>query len=101
MTRPPPRPPLFPSTPLFRSAVDIMHLLEERGADVCYHDPYVPEVRHDGTVLKSVPLTAEELQSADCVVIATDHSALDYELINSASRRVVDTRNALRKVRKT
>jgi UDP-N-acetyl-D-glucosamine dehydrogenase len=82
-------------------ALDIMHLLEERGADVRYHDPYVPEVRHDGTVRKSVPLTADELKSADCVVIATDHSNLDYELISSASRRVVDTRNALRKVRKT
>jgi UDP-N-acetyl-D-glucosamine dehydrogenase len=82
-------------------ALDIMHLLEERGADVRYHDPYVPEVRHDGALRKSVPLTATELQSADCVVIATDHSNLDYELINSASRRIVDTRNALRRARKT
>jgi UDP-N-acetyl-D-glucosamine dehydrogenase len=81
-------------------ALDIMHLLEERGATVRYHDPYVPEVRHDGKHRKSVPLTAEELKASDCVVIATDHSNLDYDLISSASRRIVDTRNALKNARK-
>jgi UDP-N-acetyl-D-glucosamine dehydrogenase len=81
-------------------AVDIMHLLEERGADVRYHDPYVPEFRHDGTFRKSVALTADELAGADCVVIATDHSNLDYQLISTASRRIVDTRNALKVLKK-
>ena len=80
-------------------ALDIMHLLEERGAEVNYHDPYVPEVRHDGTSHKSVALTEQAIRSADCVVIATDHSKLDYNLIQSAAQRIVDTRNALKKVR--
>ena len=82
-------------------ALDIMRLLEQRGAEVRYHDPYVPEVDHDGPVRKSVPLSREELRGADCVVIATDHSNLDYGLISKEARRVVDTRNALREARKT
>ena len=81
-------------------ALDVIRLLEQRGAEVRYHDPYVPEVLHDGPVRKSVPLTADELCDADCVVIATDHSNLDYGMIKTKSRRVVDTRNALRKARR-
>ncbi len=79
-------------------AVDIMHLLEDRGAEVRYHDPYVPEVRHDGRIRTSVPLSEAELSGADCVVIATDHSNLDYALIGRAAKRIVDTRNAMKRL---
>lgn len=80
-------------------ALDVIRLLRRQGADVVYHDPYIPCFTEDGTELVSVPLTAEEIRRADCVVIATDHSVLDYELIRANARRVVDTRNALRNAR--
>ena len=78
-------------------AIDILKLVQEQGADVLYHDPYVPGLNQDGLALKSVPLTPESVANADCVVIATDHSDLDYEMIGAKARRVVDTRNALKR----
>jgi UDP-N-acetyl-D-glucosamine dehydrogenase len=78
-------------------ALDIIRLLEQQGAAVAYHDPYVPRFEEDGHPFASVPLTAETLAAADCVMIVTDHSALDYELIRRHARAVVDTRNALRR----
>lgn len=81
-------------------ALDIIHLLQQQGAEVSYHDPYVPEIREDHATLSSVPLTAESLAGADCVVIATDHKSLDYGLIRQRAVHVVDTRNALRRLNK-
>jgi UDP-N-acetyl-D-glucosamine dehydrogenase len=78
-------------------ALDIIRLLEQQGATVTYHDPYVPRFEEDGHQFASVPLTAETLAAADCVMIITDHSSLDYELIRRHARSVVDTRNALRR----
>ncbi|MBX3147133.1 MAG: nucleotide sugar dehydrogenase [Gemmatimonadales bacterium] len=78
-------------------ALDIIRLLEGRGAKVSYHDPYVPSFSEDGHEAVSVPLTKESLAAADCVVIVTDHSNIDYDLVRREARRVVDTRNALRK----
>jgi UDP-N-acetyl-D-glucosamine dehydrogenase len=78
-------------------ALDIMRLLEGQGARVSYHDPYVPEFAEDGHVARSVPLTPEALDAADCVVIVTDHSTIDYDLVRTRARTVVDTRNALRR----
>jgi UDP-N-acetyl-D-glucosamine dehydrogenase len=77
-------------------AIDIMRLLEEQGADVRYHDPFVPEVREGRTTRTGVELSAEEIAAADCVVIVTDHTSIDYELVVAKSRLVVDTRNATR-----
>jgi UDP-N-acetyl-D-glucosamine dehydrogenase len=77
-------------------ALDIIELLRRRGARVTYHDPHVPTVDLQGTPLHSEPLTPERLAAADCVVIATNHSAFDYEMIVSHARLIVDTRNALR-----
>lgn len=77
-------------------ALDVMKLLEERGAEIRYHDPYVPVVDEDGIRRESVDLTDEELQSADCVVITTDHGVIDYERVVRLARLVVDTRNATR-----
>ncbi len=82
-------------------ALDVLKLLEARGAKVEYHDPFVPEVRdlgHGEPNVRSVDLTDERLRAADCVVIATDHTCFDYARIAKEARLVVDTRNATRKV---
>jgi UDP-N-acetyl-D-glucosamine dehydrogenase len=73
-------------------AVDIIQILERRGAKLSYSDPHVPHVRFDGLELCS---NQAAMSKADCVVIVTDHSAFDYgELVKSAPL-IVDTRNAL------
>ncbi len=75
-------------------ALDVIRLLRQQGAAVRYHDPYVPQFQDDGVDFRSVPLTAEEVAGADCVVIVTDHSTLDYAGIAAHAQSVVDTRNA-------
>lgn len=77
-------------------ALDIIHLLQERGAIVTYHDPFVPDLSHEGFDLQSVPLTAVALQTADCVVIVTNHATLDWQTIANQATLLVDTRNALK-----
>ncbi|MGE0353657.1 MAG: nucleotide sugar dehydrogenase [Gemmatimonadales bacterium] len=79
-------------------ALDIIRLLESQGARVSYHDPFVARFSEDGHTLSSVPLTAETIAESDCVMIVTDHTAIDYRLIRERARAVVDTRNALAKV---
>lgn len=76
-------------------ALDIIKLLEQQGAAVLYHDPYVPHFEEDAHRYESTALTAETLGRADCVVIVTDHSAVDYDLVRRQGRLIVDTRNAL------
>ena len=83
-------------------ALSIIDRLRAKGANVRYHDPFVEEVRFDdahtdsgGEPLSSVQLTNDELQSADCVIIVTDHSEIDYQRVCSLSPLIVDTRNAL------
>jgi UDP-N-acetyl-D-glucosamine dehydrogenase len=76
-------------------ALSIIDRLRAKGANVCYHDPFVGEVRLDDEELQSVPLTNEELKSADCVIIVTDHSEIDYKRVCSLASLIVDTRNAL------
>lgn len=75
-------------------ALDIMHLLKRRGAELSYTDPYVPSLTVDGLELTSQPL--ETAGEADCVVIVTDHTAIDYRELVERSRLIVDTRNATR-----
>jgi UDP-N-acetyl-D-glucosamine dehydrogenase len=75
-------------------ALDVVRLLEEHGAEVVYHDPYVPAFREDGRDRTSVALTPDELAAADVVVIVTDHRAVDYELVARHAEVIVDTRNA-------
>ncbi len=76
-------------------ALDIIHLLEEKGATVCYHDPFVESVRLEGNrVAHSQPFTADLLHGADCVVWVTDHSNIDRQFLLDNARLVVDTRNA-------
>jgi len=78
-------------------ALDVIRLLHERGAEVSYHDPHVPVLKEDGIALESVPLTADVLKQADCVIIVTDHAAIDYKLIARTARATVDTRHVLPK----
>ena len=76
-------------------ALDVIRLLEQRGATVVYHDPHVPRYREDDELRASVALTPDELQAADAVVIVTDHTALDWALVVEYAGLVVDTRNAI------
>ena len=77
-------------------ALDIIHLLLQRGATISYSDPYVPEIAIDGGVLKAG--SDVELAEADCVLIVTDHKAFDYQSLPGKAKLVVDTRNALKGV---
>jgi UDP-N-acetyl-D-glucosamine dehydrogenase len=79
-------------------ALDVIELLRERGADLQYHDPYVPEVRVGSAALRSVPLDDRALSGAHCAVILADHSGIDYARVVRLSRCVVDARNATREV---
>ncbi|HUF64550.1 MAG TPA: nucleotide sugar dehydrogenase [Gemmatimonadaceae bacterium] len=79
-------------------SLDIIRLLEESGAEVVYHDPYVPRFRDDGHEHESVPLTDEEIDRADAVVIITDHSTVDYQRLVERARVIVDTRNVTAKL---
>ncbi len=78
-------------------ALDIIRLLKGQGAKVTYSDPHVPKFREDGTEFRSVALTPETVAAADCIMIVTDHSSVDYHMIKRTARLVVDTRNALPK----
>ena len=73
-------------------ALDIIHLLQQRGGVITYSDPFVPELRIDGLEIKSRDLVAG-CAAADCVVLITDHAAFDRDAILTASPIVVDTRN--------
>lgn len=79
-------------------AVKVIELLRRHGVQVDYHDPLVAQIEVDGAVMASQPLTAETLHAYDGVVIATDHSSVDYQWVVDHARRVVDTRNATRQV---
>ncbi len=81
-------------------ALDVIRLLEQQGADVAYHDPYVPKFSEDGHEYASVPLTDDEITRADAVVIVTDHSKVDYQRVVQLAKVVVDTRNATAKLAK-
>ena len=81
---------------------ELIERLEELGAQVDYNDPHVPQThkmrRHD-LQMKSIALSAQSLQSYDCVLIATHHAAYDWQLIADNSKLIVDTRNALKNVK--
>ena len=74
-------------------ALDIIHLLEQKGATVDYHDPHVPAFEHEGMAMRSVTDLDAALADADCVVIATDHSLYNWASIRKVARLVVDTRH--------
>jgi UDP-N-acetyl-D-glucosamine dehydrogenase len=78
-------------------ALDIIRLLEGQGAEVSYFDPHVPRFREDGREFRSVELTPERVAAADCIMVVTDHSSVDYRMIKHKAKLVVDTRNAIPK----
>jgi UDP-N-acetyl-D-glucosamine dehydrogenase len=75
-------------------ALDLLLLLEQRGAHVSYSDPHVPSLRLDGRTLEAEPQAVAA--AADCVVIVTDHAAFDYASLVRQAKLIVDTRNALK-----
>ncbi len=79
-------------------ALDIIQLLEAKGAEIRYHDPHVAEFQLDGHAYKSVELSDSELESADLVVICTDHADVDHARVVAKAHRVYDTRNATKDV---
>ena len=74
-------------------ALDIIRLLEARGAHVEFHDPFVHEFREDGHSRKGVELSDEMLRWADAVVVVTDHKKVDYQRVVDHAALLVDTRN--------
>ncbi len=83
-------------------SLDVIHLLKEQKADVCYHDPYVPQIDLEDMLMDSV--SDQDLfsiiEAVDCVVIVTNHSCYDYEKINEKAKLIVDTRNGMGKLGK-
>ncbi len=75
-------------------ALDVMRLLEERGAAVLFHDPHIARFREDGREFAGIPLDDAVLETADAVVIITDHRAVDYQRVVDRAALVIDTRNA-------
>jgi UDP-N-acetyl-D-glucosamine dehydrogenase len=80
-------------------ALDVLRLLEARGAMVDYHDPHVLSFKEDGHSRSGVVLTEQVLAASDAVVIVTDHAGVDYQLIADHAWLVVDTRNAMARTR--
>jgi UDP-N-acetyl-D-glucosamine dehydrogenase len=81
-------------------ALDVIHLLKEKGADVVYHDPFIPQLNDENLQMLSVENLMKEVNEADCVAIITNHSDYDYPAILESAAMVVDTRNALGKLGK-
>jgi UDP-N-acetyl-D-glucosamine dehydrogenase len=81
-------------------SLDVMGLLHKQGVRLSYADPHVPSLAKSAWPgnydLKAVEITPELLATVDCVVVLTDHTAFDYEAVVTASRVVVDTRNAIK-----
>jgi len=81
-------------------ALDVMGVLHQRGANLSYHDPFVPTIGArdwpGGRDLASSPLTQAALEAADCVIILTDHGSFDYDAITQQARLIVDSRNAIK-----
>ena len=76
-------------------ALDIIHLLGQKGAEVSYHDPYIPSLKHEDIRLESVQDLDKAVQEADCVVIVTNHKSYDYPKILADAQLILDTRNAV------
>jgi UDP-N-acetyl-D-glucosamine dehydrogenase len=85
-------------------ALDLIRLLQAKGADVAYHDPHCPVIEDDGHTsiqglpMHSVPLSADVLENADLVIIATDHADVDYQYVANHASVILDTRGAMRNV---
>jgi UDP-N-acetyl-D-glucosamine dehydrogenase len=83
-------------------ALDVIGLLQKKGAQVEYHDPYIPHIHHeyDGWHMDSVKDMMQAVREADAVVVITDHKVYDYEAIVKEAKFIFDSRNATRKIAK-
>jgi len=83
-------------------ALDVIGLLQKKGAEVAYHDPYIPHIHHeyDGWKMDSVEDMMKAVKKSDAVIIVTDHKDYDYAAIVDAAKFVFDSRNALGKLAK-
>ncbi|MDG2989525.1 nucleotide sugar dehydrogenase [Candidatus Synechococcus calcipolaris G9] len=79
-------------------AVDILQLLQQDGARVDYYDPYIPEIHLKGQILRSVEFTAAAIAQANLVLIATDHSQVDYGFVIYHAQAILDTRGVTRRL---
>lgn len=79
-------------------ALDVISLLEKYGADLCYHDPFVPAFTWKGKNYASVELTATALQQADLVILTAMHTAFDYDFMQKNATMIFDTKNAFKHV---
>jgi UDP-N-acetyl-D-glucosamine dehydrogenase len=82
-------------------ALDVIRLLEQDGAEVAFHDPHIRTYREDGQTRTGVDLTPDELHRSDAVVIVTNHSKIDYQMLMDHAGLVVDSRNAMARTLKT
>jgi UDP-N-acetyl-D-glucosamine dehydrogenase len=78
-------------------ALDIIHLLQQLGAKVTFSDPFVPSIRIENQLIMGSPVTA--VADADCTVVITDHTSVDYSQVVASANIIVDTRNALRSIK--
>lgn len=76
-------------------AIDVIHLLRKRGAEVSFSDPFIQDLSHEGIDLRSVDLL-ESAAAADAVVVITDHKKFDYPALIDKSKLIFDSRNALK-----
>jgi len=81
-------------------ALDIIHLLREKGAAVAYYDPYVPEIEIEGVQMYSEKELTTFLEKSDLVAIITNHEKFDYKLILEKSQLIFDARNAMKDIAK-
>jgi UDP-N-acetyl-D-glucosamine dehydrogenase len=79
-------------------AMEVMELLAGQGADVSFYDPYVAEVKIESEIFKTVSDLVMALENADLVVITTEHSNVDYQLVIDKSKAILDTRGITRKL---
>jgi len=77
----------------------LIQLLSDKGAKVSYNDPFIPEIKLSQGSLTSIALTKENLSSADCVVIATDHSCYNMDEVVAHAKLVFDTRGVTKGLR--
>jgi UDP-N-acetyl-D-glucosamine dehydrogenase len=76
-------------------ALDILKLLEARGAVTAFHDPFVKSLAHEGLNTPYVELTVEQLAASDCVLVVTNHASYDWAWVKRYAPLIVDSRHVL------
>ena len=79
-------------------SLDMIDILRSKGSKATYYDPLIPYLKFNHTDLKSINFDKAVLAKFDCVIIATDHTCLDYDFILKNSKLIFDTRNAYKRI---